>query len=281
MKKARYHPESNYFAIQNSNCDIFRYQVDERKPITRLQYPEIVDISLGTFCTGGCPYCYASANSKGLLYKNILDKVGNWLNDMSHNQRPFQIAIGGGGEPTFHPDLPELLKLIRSFGVIPSYTTAGIHMTDELLEATKEYCGGVAVTRHAGIPKWQDAVKTFLKNEIRTNIHHIVGKGENGISIAKYLRAEFPGVDKIVLLPFVPMGYGKSYTEVDEEELAAGLVLSTRPGYAIGAMYQVYMDKWPCLFARHSTFNEEDFSGYLELSDPPVMFKSSFNREKR
>jgi MoaA/NifB/PqqE/SkfB family radical SAM enzyme len=279
--KYRVFSDSNYIAFQDDDYNIFRYQIWDDKPITKLQYPEIVDISLGTFCIGGCLYCYASANTKGVLYKNVVNKINDWLSSLTVNQKPFQIAIGGGGEPTFHSELPELLKLIKHHDVVPSYTTAGLYMTAKLMEATKKYCGGVAVTAHPHIDTWKSTVRNFLVNGIRTNIHCIVGKENNGTEFAENIRSQFPDVDKVVLLPFVPMGYGELYPEINERELISGLVLSQKPGYAIGAMYQQYMLKWPYLFEKHSTFNELDFSGYIELTDPPVMYKSSFIRETR
>ena len=72
--------------------------------------------------------------------------------------RPYQVAIGGAGEPTLHPDFCEVLKTSRELDIMPNYTTNGMHLSDKILYATKEYCGGVAVSTHKHL-KWGKAVE--------------------------------------------------------------------------------------------------------------------------
>lgn len=291
--KHRVFPESNYFAIQDDEYNIFRYRINDDIPIDRLEYPDVIDISLGNYCTGGCYYCYASATKKGNLYLHVVDKLDRWLGSMTPNQRPFQIAIGGGGEPTLHPEFYDVIKVIAAYGVVPTYTTAGFQLlrrsydsdTDaidkirQIIDVTKAFCGGVAVTAHTHL-EWQESVLLFLKHKIRTNIHVIIGKTLSDIEYAKYIRNEYPDVHTVVLLPFVPMGHGKRL-EVDEEIIVAGALLGQKPGYAIGAMYTPYIKRWPCLFEPYSLFDETKFSAYLELTDPPTFYKSSFERTLR
>lgn len=291
--KHRIFLKSNYFAIQDDEYNIFRYRIVDNTSIDHLEYPDVVDVSLGNYCTGGCPYCYASATKKGNLYTNVISKLDKWLDSMTPNQRPFQIAIGGGGEPTLHPEFCDVIKLIASYGVVPTYTTAGFSLlkfsydsdmkaqyeTNRIIDVTKKYCGGVAVTAH-GHMNWQESVKLFLKHKIRTNIHVVVGKDSNDIRWAKYIRNEYPDVHTVVLLPFVPMGHGKRL-EVNEKVIIAGALLGQKSGYAIGAMYAPYIKRWPCLFEPYSLFDETKFSAYLELTDPPTFYKSSFERTLR
>lgn len=291
--KHRIFPESNYFAIQDNEYNIFRFRLQDNLPIGHLEYPDVIDVSLGNYCTGGCSYCYASATKKGNLYKHVVGKLDKWLGSMTPNQRPFQIAIGGGGEPTLHLEFCDAIKIIASYNVVPTYTTAGFSLLfhsysdgmeaeraiNHVIETTKEHCGGVAVTAH-GHMNWQESVKLLLKHKIRTNIHVVIGKDSNDIRWAKYIRNEYPDVHTVVLLPFVPMGHGKRL-EVDEEMVIAGALLGQKPGYAIGAMYAPYIKRWPCLFEPYSLFDETKFSAYLELTDPPTFYKSSFERTLR
>lgn len=291
--KYRIFSENNYFAIQDDDYNIFRYKIRDDRPITHLEYPDVVDVSLGSYCTGGCAYCYASATKKGDLYPNVVQKLDTWLGSMTANQRPFQIAIGGGGEPTLHPDLCDAIQVIAKHGVIPTYTTAGFSLItkscdsdkearserNRILAFTKDLCGGVAVTAHSHM-NWEDSVGVFLTNQIRTNIHVVVGKGGRDIEYAKYVRNEFPDAHTVVLLPFVPMGHGTKIG-VNEEQIVAGLLLGQKPGYAIGAMYSKYANRWPCLYEAYSMFDETKFSAYLELTDHPVFYKSSFERTPR
>lgn len=57
--KVRHFPEHNYRAIFH-NGSTLRIAIDPNKPISKLDYPEIIDISLGSKCESGkCHYCFA------------------------------------------------------------------------------------------------------------------------------------------------------------------------------------------------------------------------------
>ncbi len=112
--------------------------------IPRSPSPETVDISITNRCGMGCSYCYQSSvpgASHG--HRDLVETI---LKGFTHI--PYQIALGGG-EPTLHPEFPYILRRARELGTIPNYTTAGYHMTGEIIKATNEVCGGVAMTYHA------------------------------------------------------------------------------------------------------------------------------------
>lgn len=281
MIKTRTFPACNYFAIQDEELNIFRFRIKDDEEIAPLEYPDVVDISLGDYCTGGCQYCYASATKRGNLYKDVSGKIARWLDPLSKNQRPFQIAIGGGGEPTLHHSLPSVLKTIRSYDVIPSYTTAGIEVpSDYLLECVQDYAGGMAVTAHEHI-NYVPALLRYLTAGVRTNIHCIVGQSTRGVDTAKRIRDKYPNVHTVVLLPFVNIGYAIN-TFVNGEEIRDALVLGATPGFAIGAMFSRYEYKWPELFEPYSMFDEHKFSGYIKLDKEPLkILNSSFDERER
>ena len=125
---------------------------------------------------------------------------------------PYQIALGGG-EPCEHPDLPDWLRFIRGKETVPSFTTAGHRFRSEVIDATNEVCGGVALTfhRHAGIKRfcrvyreWSEA----LAPHVQLNIHVIAKK--DVVEALDELRTLLPtrsgdghGV-RIVLLAYYP-----------------------------------------------------------------------------
>ena len=45
-----------------------------------------------------------------------------------------------------HPEFIQILEITRKHHMIPSYTTNGQGMTDEIYNATKCYCGAMAVS---------------------------------------------------------------------------------------------------------------------------------------
>ncbi|MHA1232498.1 MAG: radical SAM protein, partial [Candidatus Helarchaeota archaeon] len=125
--------------------------------------------------------------------------------------RVLQIALGGG-EPTLHPEFVEILKKLRVNGdIIPNYTTNGTLLTNEILEASKKYCGAVAVSYMENLYKTTlEAAKKFVDYGIQVNVHIVLLKSrlQNlNLIVEKYLKL---GVNGIVLLLFKPMGRGKN-----------------------------------------------------------------------
>jgi hypothetical protein len=50
-----------------------------------------------------------------------------------------------------------------------------MHLTQEILEATKKYSGGVAVSCHPHLDKiWKKAVDSYYQNKIKLNLHIII-----------------------------------------------------------------------------------------------------------
>ena len=275
IKRARIDWRANYFAIQDEALGTYRYRIDDSLEIGWQEYPEVVDISLGTLCRGGCSYCYASATSSGVLYERVVEKINRWLGDMSLNRRPFQVAFGGGGEPTMHPEFIGALYACSSWGTVPNYTTNGLGLTAAILDATRAVCGGVAVTAHSHLP-WRKGVTRLLGAGVRTNLHVIVGQ-QGSAERALRLRREFPEVESVVLLPLVATGFASSCAPVEEEVMGAVRIANQVPGFAIGAMYKPYIARYPAEFKKFSLYDEALYSGYLVLGDPPQMFVSSFD----
>jgi len=148
MIRTRIEPSANYRSVF-LNGKTIRMPIDPAKPVTELRFPEFYDIGINTRCYGGChKYCYTSAVSNGVNFPNVERHIESFFGNMTQNQRPFQVAIGASGEATLHDRFCEVLRLFKDLGIVPNYTTNAMHMTDEVMEATKQYCGGVAITLH-------------------------------------------------------------------------------------------------------------------------------------
>jgi hypothetical protein len=106
--------------------------------------PELIDVGITNRCSMGCSYCYT--NSRPRLRHAPKELVPKLLKGLA--TPPYQIAIGGG-EPTQHPDFIWILEQARKLGTVPNYTTAGLNITNKLIEASNALCGGVALTYHA------------------------------------------------------------------------------------------------------------------------------------
>ena len=112
MIKVRQFPQENYKGIF-LNGKTMRLQYDTSKPIQELEYPEFMDVAINNKCYGACSYCYIEAVHTGKNYENVPQKIHDYFGSLTENQRPFQVAIGGAGEPTLHPEFPEILKAFR------------------------------------------------------------------------------------------------------------------------------------------------------------------------
>jgi radical SAM protein with 4Fe4S-binding SPASM domain len=144
-------------------------------------WPELADISISNYCTNGCRYCYRSSNPDGQFmsrqdYRFALDQ----LTSTTHGSI-FQVALGGG-EPLLHPEFSELLRLTRQeYGIIPNYTTCGKFFNQDNIEATRAYCGAIAISwdpYRDNMPLQElSRLGSYLKDEgIRTNIHYVISE---------------------------------------------------------------------------------------------------------
>jgi organic radical activating enzyme len=119
--------------------------------------PESLDISITDACGLGCSYCYQNSGRWGAhAAEDLIERV---LKDF--DEPPYQIAIGGG-EPTEHPKLPDMLLRAKELGTVPNYCTNGAFSAskmESLIQATNEACGSVAVTFHGAT--WDSTAKTF------------------------------------------------------------------------------------------------------------------------
>ncbi|MGY5865267.1 MAG: radical SAM protein [Candidatus Thorarchaeota archaeon] len=166
--------------------------------------PELADISISNRCSNGCSFCYRDSEPEGPLMS-----VDDFRLVMQQLPATFQLALGGG-EPTEHPDFIEFLKISREYGKVPNYTTNGTRLTQEIIEATKKYCGAVAVS-------WSDialeAVDKFVKGGVKTNIHFILSPStiQQGIELMKKpeLFGE-DGINAVVFLLHKAIGRGQT-----------------------------------------------------------------------
>lgn len=271
--KIRIFPEQNYKGIF-LNGKTLRIALDPDKPILELEYPEFYDVKITNKCNGNCEYCYQDSKSENTHFKNILKKASNYFGLMSENERPFQVAIGGGN-PNEHPDFIKLLELFTTLDIMPNYTTNGMGMTDEIYEATKKYCGGVAISTHKHLKEyWEPVVKRLNKEGIRVNLHHIISDKKSVDELSELFEKYKDIVDYIVLLPYMVVGRA-SKKEIDYDALTELLKNIDTSKIAFGANFYEYL-KNTKLNLDVSLYEPEIMSKYLDMSDM-TLYNSSFN----
>lgn len=184
-------------------------------------FPGLLDIGI----MGGCKaaslgLCKAGGNHSGCYQgarkydpeKDMKFEEYQKIIDEGYEKGLQQVALGGAGNPNDHRDFVKILEYTHSKGIIPNYTTAGIELTDEMVEATKKYCGAVAVSWYN--QKYSvDAINKFLDAGCKTSIHFVLSRETIDTAI-DLLKTNTLGV-----------------LELDED----------KPGY--GSCYPVEMDK--------------------------------------
>jgi sulfatase maturation enzyme AslB (radical SAM superfamily) len=276
--KTRIFPESNYKAVF-CNGKTIRIAIDPSKPITELEYPEFYDVKITNKCDGNCPYCYQNSQSEDDPYLNIIDKFKDFFSKFDENQKPFQIAFGGG-EPTSHPDFAELMKTCYDMGIMPNYTTNGMNVDQELIEVTKKYCGGVAISCHPHLEKyWQTAIEKFNENDVMINLHIIISDKKSICDFFDIYDEYKNKVDYFVLLPYSASGRAKKkYLDFD----CLFKILSKiedKSDIAFGANFYEHLKKWNADFDV-SLYEPEIMSKYLDLKDMKL-YKSSFSTQDK
>jgi len=282
MIKTRIFPEHNYKGI-HINGKTIRIALDPSKPIDELDYPEFYDVKVTPYCEGNCPYCYQNSLSTEDHPKDIIEKFKGFFEPMDQNQKPFQIAFGGG-EPTTHPDFAKLMEVSNDMGITPNYTTNGMWASEpkdkreEILRVTKDICGGVAVSTHPHLKAyWEAATKLYLDENIFTNLHIIIG-GKETVDDFLEIYEKYKGrIKYFVLLPLTAQGRAKeSFVDWDYFEKN---VEGSPADIAFGANFYPFLCKDPSRF-KVSLYEPEIMSAYLDLTDMKV-YKSSFSSERK
>ena len=278
MIKKRIFPESNYKSVF-FDFKTLRFQIDPSKPITELKYPEFYDVKITSKCNSLCPHCYQDSAPDKDNFPNLLDNFVSYFSRMDENQKPYQIAIGGG-EPTLHPDFLQLLETSKiSLGIVPNYTTNGMFMDDKLKGAillwTMLFCGGVAVSAHEHLDSyWRSAVDLFTKAEVKTNIHIIISGKESIDRFLKIFEEYEKEVNYFVLLSYQAMGRAK-FKKVESDylfEKLKGLKDVSKISYGSNFYEDLKKQTWLDV----SLYEPEIFSKYLNM-ETMKLYKSSFN----
>lgn len=269
MSKTRFFPESNYAAIFDGQ-QTFRFEVDG--PIQSPPFPEFYDIAINNLCYANCPYCYVSATKDGRNFGNVVKKIERYFGSMSMNERPFQVAIGGHGEPTLHPEFPQVLATFRKIGIVPNYTTNGTYLSLEVLEATRAYAGGVAVSAHPHL-RWRRSVEALAEFTPNVHLHYIISDRASVDRFFSCYKEPSP-ISTYVLLPYRPVGRGEK-AETDFDYLLDRLEVEQLPNVAYGAYFYEALKDRPKLNA--SLYEPHMFSRYLVLDEPVTEYKSSFD----
>lgn len=276
--RIRIDKDANYKAIF-FNGKTIRSRLDLSKPILAPLYAEIEDVAINSLCYANCSYCYTSATKKGTNFEDIVEKAKNVWGSVKLNNRPFQIAIGGAGESTLHPDWIPFVKAVRDLDIIPNYTTNGMHLSHDILRATEAYCGGVALSYHPHLRKYYDnALYSLRATKTKLNTHIIIGDKKSLIDLQAIYETYKDVIEYFVVLPYQAVGRGK---QIDTEETwdatfkwIAQLPIERQKQFAFGALFYPYLIK-NVVNLDIDIYEPELYSGYRIFDDSYLSLRKS------
>lgn len=236
--------------------------------------PRQVSIALTNDCNLRCSHCYAP-KQKAILDK---DKVINWmlqLDDMG------TLGIGfGGGEPTLHPHLIELCRFgLEKTNLAISLTTHGQTLTAKLVNDLKASVNFMRVSMD-GTYNTYEAIRKRSFNQLIENLELLSGNIPFGINYVVNSQtindlndavsiADSCGAREFLLLPEVPVGFGKQIDDVTLNTLKdwvaqyqGSLRLSISSDYKNAVNSAIALEKE----ASYRSFVHIDATGTLKLS---------------
>ena len=205
----RNYQKSNYKIFFDRTSGFFiRLGNSGKEPFYNLEGPELLDISITNYCERNCDFCYRASNKFGKHmdfneYKRLLkqaEKIG-----------VLQIALGGGN-PNQHPDFIKFLEETRKHFILPSYTTNGQGMTEDVYLATKKFCGAIAVSWYEPYVDARDVIDKCNEYDIKVNIHFLLNKKtiKEAIRLLSNERDLLRKINAIIFLNYKPI-----YTSAD------------------------------------------------------------------
>lgn len=206
MLKINRFKDLGYTSVFNSHTGFFARIPDKgnREPFWSPHGPELIDISITNWCDKGCAFCYKSSTKHGTHmrfsdYKMIIDQAAK--------MGTFQVALGGGN-PNQHPDFIHILEYTKLKGIVPNYTTNGRGLSVEVLDATKKYCGAVAISAYPPYDETEQNLSKLISMGIKVNLHFILDA--HSIDTAISWLTEPPeflsGINAIIFLNYKPSG---------------------------------------------------------------------------
>lgn len=203
------HPDQHYRTVFNQQTGFFVRKEENGwpEPAWAVNGPELIDLSITSYCHKGCSFCYRRANDE-VFHHLSLEEVKRVV-DQAAECGTLQMALGGGN-PNQHPDFIPILRLIRDNGIVPSYTTNGDGITDEILKATADYCGAMAVSVYAPFNEnyYGQLLAEIKRYGIKLNLHAIIRN--DYLDMWTRLLSEPPSflknVNAIIFLNYKPLG---------------------------------------------------------------------------
>ncbi|WP_196605401.1 radical SAM protein [Pectinatus haikarae] len=277
--------DSQYIILfDKESGKLIRQGTDNVEPFWNVVGPELLDVSITNYCEKMCDFCYRASNRDGTFmslddYRIIIEQAA----DIG----VLQIALGGGN-PNQHPDFIKILELTRKANIIPSYTTNGEGMLQNIYKATKEYCGALAVSWYYPYKGAIDVINTCKEMGIKVNVHFLLNKDtiKDAIYLLEKREDLLRNINAIVFLNYKPIHSSRTLSLKYSEEVSVFIdkVLKVKAckigfdscmiSFLVSNSDDFYSETTEfCESARFSAFISEDLKLY------PCSFYKDIDRE--
>lgn len=168
-----------------------------------LDFPESIDLNIGTKCDGGCRFCYINASPNGIDADLLSVPFINTLHPYT------ECAINGNSID--HPQLIPFLEKLKSKNVIANITVNQIHFEakEDIIKdlVDKDLIKGIGISL-------RDPTSEFIKRvkKYPNAVLHVI----NGIFSPEDIEATRDQGLKILILGYKNLGLGVSYKEKND-----------------------------------------------------------------
>ena len=121
-------------------------------------WPVRVDIDITQKCTSNCFFCYSRKYSNLPLYRNAEIpeiKIDSLIKELAFKGTK-SIRFTGGGEPLCHPEIIEILKLPRKYGLRSCLITNGDLLNKEISDSIVRNIDHVRISINASTDKTRE-----------------------------------------------------------------------------------------------------------------------------
>lgn len=183
-----------------------------------LNSPILVDFQITNHCNSNCPHCYAESSSSAdhVSFTDIIKVLDN-----CEEAGVFEVALGGG-EPTLHPRLVDILKAAQKRNLVCNLATNGRQLDNRLVQIFAKYCGAVALSieflgkdfkkrRGFDFERFLASAELIKKTNLRLVFQITVSQGNlfKITEITEFLSKYEPY--GIVFLTYKPVGRGENF----------------------------------------------------------------------
>ncbi len=183
------------------------------------EFPELLDVGIMGHCNHGRSGLCERSGVQCYQNGRIADSPNMPVRDFARiarecRGRTYQIALGGCGDPDQHEDFEGILRICRSNGIVPNFTTSGFGMTAKSAEICRRFCGAVAVSWYRNDYTF-NAIRMLVEYGVRTNIHYVLNTDTVREAVSRLRESSaggsngFPeGINAVIFLLHKPVGQG-------------------------------------------------------------------------